>query len=133
MVAVDTNIVIRLITGDDTKQLEIATQLVENSGIWIGQTVTLETAWVLEHLYGINISEIRTSLRNLTETEGVTFESEDCVLDALALTENGVEISDALHLAFSSNSLAYFYTFDKNFHRRASKTGNPIKLLSSSS
>jgi len=131
MVAVDTNIVIRLITGDDADQLEQATCLVENSGIWIGQTVTLETTWVLEHLYGASMEEIRASLRNLSETDGVHFESEDRLHIALGLTENGVEISDALHLAFSTNSLASFYTFDKKFQRRASRSGHPISLLTS--
>lgn len=129
MVAVDTNIVVRLITGDDPVLLEKATCLVETSGIWIGKTVALETAWVLQHLYKASIDEIRDSLRRLSETAGVCFETEDRLLLALDLTASNIEIADAFHLAFSDHSLP-FYTFDRDFKQRARREGHNVHLAS---
>lgn len=130
MVAVDTNIIVRLITGDDSKQLLKATRLVESEGIWVGKTVTLETAWVLKHIYDASLNTIVDSLRELSETEGVYFESEERLEAALNLAENGVEIADAMHLAFSKDSSSTFHTFDKLFQRKASQMGHDIKLIS---
>jgi predicted nucleic-acid-binding protein len=98
MVAVDTNVAIRLITGDDPEQMERAMQLVENEGIWISKTVTLETAWVLRHHYETSHYEIMNSIRRLAATAGVCFESEDRMLEALDLSSAGADFADAMHL-----------------------------------
>ena len=58
------------------------------------------------------------------------FESEERLEAALNLAENGIEIADALHLAFSEDSHSTFRTFDKLFQRKASKMGHDILLIS---
>lgn len=130
MVAVDTNVVVRLITGDDPKQLKKATRLVESKGIWIGKTVTLETAWVLQHVYNADVATMIDSLRQLSETDGVFFESEEFLDAIFELVDHGVEIADALHLALSKDSLSTFHTFDKDFQRKARQLGHDIELIS---
>jgi predicted nucleic-acid-binding protein len=59
MVAVDTNILVRLLTGDDPKQAAAARSLFASEQIWIAKTVLLETGWVLRSLYGFEESAIR--------------------------------------------------------------------------
>ena len=48
MLSVDTNVVVRLLVNDDPQQGERARKLFDSDQIWIGVTVLLESAWVLE-------------------------------------------------------------------------------------
>lgn len=52
MIAVDTNVLVRLLTADDPKQLAAARSLFASDPIWVAKTVLLETGWVLRSLYG---------------------------------------------------------------------------------
>ena len=47
MRAIDTNIVVRLLTADDAEQAKAARGLVEAGDIFLGVTVLLEAEWVL--------------------------------------------------------------------------------------
>lgn len=129
MIAVDTNVVVRLITGDEPDQLEKATCLVEQEGVWIGKTVVLETAWVLQHHYKATDEDIAESFLRLTQTQGILFESEAELLKALDLMKAGTEIEDSMHLTFTDATYLPFHTFDKDFSRRASRAGQPIQLI----
>lgn len=129
MVAVDTNVTIRLITGDDPEQMEQATQLVENKGIWISKTVILETAWVLRHHYQVSPEDIIDSIRSLAATDRVCFESEDRILEALNLNSAGADFADAIHLCLSPDEYLPFHTFDNALHKKALKQGHSVTLL----
>ena len=59
MTAVDTNVVVRLLTGDDPKQAAAARALFRSRQIWVAKTVLLETGWVLRSLYGYEERAIR--------------------------------------------------------------------------
>jgi predicted nucleic-acid-binding protein len=50
--AVDTNVLVRLLTWDDPQQGTAAKSLFAAGPIWIAKTVLLETGWVLRSLYG---------------------------------------------------------------------------------
>ena len=52
MTAADTNVVVRLLTGDDPVQSSAARLLFESGTVWIAKTVLLEADWVLRSLYG---------------------------------------------------------------------------------
>ena len=65
MIAVDTNILVRLLTGDDPKQTAAARSLFAAEPIWIAKTVLLETGWVLRSLYGFAESAIRDAFTKL--------------------------------------------------------------------
>jgi hypothetical protein len=52
MIAVDTNVSVRLPTGDEPKQEAAARSLFAAEPIRIAKTVFLETGWVLRSLYG---------------------------------------------------------------------------------
>lgn len=51
MLAVDTNVVVRYLTGDGAAQALTARRLVDGNDIKLLCTVMLETKWVLRSLY----------------------------------------------------------------------------------
>ncbi len=120
MIAVDTNVLVRLQTGDDREQAAAAKGLFAAQQIWIAKTVLLETGWVLGSLYGYAESAIREAFTKLLGLKNVQVEDEPSVAAALAITKHGIELADAMHL--SSRPLgARFVSFDQSFLRRAKR------------
>src|SRR5260370_31236730 len=99
MSAVDTNVLVRLLTGDDLKQAAAARSLFATEPIWIAKTVLLETGWVLRSLYGFEESAIGEAFTKLLGLDNVHTEDEPSVAAALSLTVHGTELADALHLS----------------------------------
>ena len=122
MIAVDTNVLIRLLTGDDPKQEAAARSLFDAGPIWIAKTVLLETGWVLRSLYGFHEAAIRDAFTKVLGLKNVQVEDASSVADALALTAHGVELADAMHLS-SRPPGATFVSFDKSFIRNAKRAG----------
>ena len=122
MVAVDTNVLVRLMTGDDPTQEALARAVFASGPVWIGKTVFLETAWVLGRLYQFEADAIREGFTKLLGLKNVHMEDEGSVAAALALTKEGIEIADALHLT-SRPPGSTFVSFDKAFVRRAKRAG----------
>ncbi len=122
MIAVDTNVLVRVLTADHPKQVAAARSLFETETIWIAKTVLLETGWVLRSVYGFDDMAISEAFRKLLGLKNVRAEDEPSVVAALALTSHGIEFADALHL--SSRPLnAAFVSFDRSFVRRANRAG----------
>ena len=122
MTAVDTNVVVRLLTQDDPKQAAAARSLLAAGPIWIAKTVLLETGWVLRRLYGFDESAIRDALTKLLGLKNVHTEDKPSMVAALALTLHGVELADAMHLS-SRPPGAVFVSFDQSLVRRAKRAG----------
>lgn len=122
MIAVDTNVLVRLLTGNAPKQEAAARSLFASETIWIAKTVLLETAWVLRSLYGFEESAIHDAFTKLLGLKNVHAEDEASVAAALALTSHGIELADAMHLS-SRPSEAVFVSFDKSFVQRARRAG----------
>jgi predicted nucleic-acid-binding protein len=116
MTAVDTNVVVRLLTEDDPKQAAAARSLFGSGPIWIAKTVLLEAGWVLRSLYGFEESAIHAAFSKLHA------EDESSVVAALALTAHGIEFADAMHLS-SRPPGSTFVSFDKSFVRDARRAG----------
>ena len=122
MIAVDTNVLVRLLTGDDPMQEAAARRLFASESIWIAKTVLLETGWVLHSLYGFEESAIRDAFMRLFGLKNVRVEDESSVATALALTAHGIELAYAMHLS-SRPPGAAFVSFDKSFVQRARRAG----------
>ncbi len=120
MTAVDTNVVVRLLTGDDPKQAAAAAAIFGRQPIWIAKTVILETGWVLRSLYGYEERAIREAFIKLLGLKNVHVEDEPSIAAAFALTAQGIDLADALHLS-SRPSGAAFVSFDRAFVRRAKR------------
>ena len=122
MTAVDTNVVVRLLTGDDPEQATAARSLFAADFIWITRTVILETAWVLGSAYGFEDSAIREALTRLLGLANVQTEDIASVTVALNLNAQGLDFADALHLTSRPRG-ADFVSFDRAFVRRAKRAG----------
>lgn len=82
MRAVDTNVLVRLITRDDVKQAASAEAFVER-GVWTSHVVLAETAWVLSAVYDMGHSEIATAMDMLLHHKTLTVQDPDVVAAAL--------------------------------------------------
>ena len=122
MIAVDTNVLVRLLTGDDPKRTAIASALFGRQQVWIAKTVLLECEWVLRTLYEFEEEAIREAFTRLLGLKNVQAEDESTVAAALALMEHGIDFADALHLE-SRPKGAEFASFDRAFVRSAMRAG----------
>lgn len=134
MRAVDTNVVVRLLTGDDPQQAAVARALFADDGesgadpagadrgIWISKTVLLESHWVLHSSFGFDRRRINASFEKLLGLSNVVVEDEKAVYGALALSAQGLDFADALHVT-SRPAGSRFVSFDRNLVRRATRAG----------
>jgi predicted nucleic-acid-binding protein len=124
MTAVDTNVVVRLLTGDEPRQAAAARALFAAGPIWIAKTVLLETGWMLRSLYGFEETAVRTAFTKLLGLKNVHVEDESSLTAALALHAFGLELADAIHVS-SRPPGTKFVSFDKAFVQRARRAGVP--------
>ena len=83
MRAVDTNILVRLVTRDDAKQVKAAESFVA-AGAWISHVVLVETLWVLESVYELDAEQQATAIDMLLNHANLTLQDPDVVTLALA-------------------------------------------------
>lgn len=131
MIALDTNVIVRVITRDDAAQARRAAALMKNDSLWVSKTVLLETEWVLRYTYEFEAAAINGALSKLAALENLTVEDAPSVDLALEWHLAGMDFADALHLA-SSGGAAKLATFDRRLARAAGRvTGAiPVELLS---
>ncbi len=114
MIAVDTNIIVRLLTGDDKKQYRASQDLVERNSLFVPDTVLLEAEWALRDAYGFSASEINGAFRKMLGLPGVSLRDERLVSLALDWHAEGMDFADAMHLVLCQN-LSVLKTFDRKF------------------
>jgi predicted nucleic-acid-binding protein len=128
MISIDTNILIRLLTGDDKAQYDKAKNLFEQEHIYITKTVILETEWVLRYAYGFSAEAITNAFTTLLGQDHVTVEDAHHIMSATNLLRTGVDFADALHLVCSQNYP--FVTFDKKLQTKTAEAGwKTVRLL----
>ena len=116
MRAVDTNVLVRLVTRDDQRQVKAAEAFVAR-GAWVSHIVLVESVWVLTSVYDRGPSEIATAVEMLLSHKHLTLQDPDVVVAALAhyLEKPALGFSDCLVLEFARKAghlpLA---TFDRN-------------------
>lgn len=120
MVAIDTNLLVRLLTRDNESEYRASHALFASEQIFIADTVILETEWVLRHAYELTPAEIRDALRRVLGLKNVTLANAQILARVLSWHEAGLDFADAFHLALSQGCDA-LKTFDKNFARKAKK------------
>lgn len=82
MRAVDTNVLVRLLTRDDPKHVREAESFVA-PGAWIGHVVLAETTWVLASVYNLGQTAIAAAVEMLINHETLTVQDADTVAAAL--------------------------------------------------
>src|SRR3954465_166642 len=84
MRAVETNVLVRLVTRDDAKQTSSAERFIE-TGAWVSHLVLMEAMWVLATVYEVAPADLMTAIDMLLNHKHLTVEDADAV--ALALQQ----------------------------------------------
>jgi len=82
MLAVDTNVLVRLITRDDPKQVAAAEAFVAN-GAWVSHLVLAETSSVLSAAYGVKPAGMAIAVEMLLEHRDIAMQDPEVVRAAL--------------------------------------------------
>ena len=82
MRAVDTNVLVRLVTRDDEVQV-LAAEAFVSRGAWISHLVLAETTWVLSAAYELDHASIATAIEMLLDHQRLTIQDSDVVAAAL--------------------------------------------------
>ena len=125
MIAVDTNVVVRLIMADDEAQLAAAKARLPE-GLFISHGVLMEVEWVLRSIYRLEPDEINRMLGALLCMDEIRIPKLSFVLWALDLHGEGADLADMLHL-IAAAGCSSFVTFDKGLVE-ATKTDKPIEV-----
>jgi predicted nucleic-acid-binding protein len=80
--AVDTNVLVRIVTRDDARQVASADEFVA-SGAWVSVLALAEATWVLEAVYDRTAGEIATAVEMLLNHKNLTLQDPDVVAAAL--------------------------------------------------
>jgi len=97
MRAVDTNVLVRLLTRDDAKQVAAAEAFVA-TGAWVPHLAVAEAAWVLASVYDRAPEAIATAIEMLLSHEHLTVQDSETVAAAVAQfrQQSRVGFSDCL-------------------------------------
>jgi predicted nucleic-acid-binding protein len=99
MLAVDTNLLVRLFSPAADGQTELAEAFIER-GAWVSHLVLAETIWVLDSVYELKADRLAEGIEMLLNHRDLTVQDADVVARALALFREGPALgfSDCLVL-----------------------------------
>lgn len=129
MLVVDTNVVVRYLTGDDPSQAKVAKELVGGNDIMLLCTVMLETEWVLRSLYKYPRQRVHAGLSAFVGIDKVFTDEPERAAMALDWFAQGMDFADAMHLAACDDG-EIFATFDRKLIAAARKAkAGKVKAL----
>jgi len=82
MRAVDTNVLVRLLARDDSRQAEAAESFISR-GAWVSHLVLVETIWVLDAVHGLAAAQLARALEMLLAHQQLSVQEPDIVRAAL--------------------------------------------------
>jgi predicted nucleic-acid-binding protein len=117
----DTNVIVRLLIGDDPQQTPIAERAflaaIASGGVYLPDVVLAEVAWVLRG-YVLARQTRYELLERLVRSRGVVVDDIDAVIDALEHFRQGGDLADQLILARAARAGALpVLSFDQRFSR----------------
>jgi len=120
MIGLDTNVLVRYIAQNDSKQSPKATRLIESLTVdapgYVSIVSTVELVWVLTGCYALIRSDICEVLETLLRTKEIIVAHVDTVWKALRLFKEGkADFADCL-IEQSANEAGcnYMTTFDRD-------------------
>lgn len=127
----DTNVLLRLITGDPPAMLEEVRGLADRASrgevtLRVSPVVVSEAAWALKSLYRYPRDAVAEGLASLLAAEGVSVEDEPLVYRALRdMAQKNVAFVDAFLAAHATAAGQPVCTFDADFDRLAVEALRP--------
>lgn len=131
MIGVDTNVLVRILTADDPKQVELARHFLEENcsvsqpGL-VNNVVITELVWVLESLYAYTRSNIVVVLESLLANGKLAMESREQVQAAL-LTYKSVNC-DFVDALLGEINVARGCEATATFDRKAAKLKGFVRI-----
>jgi predicted nucleic-acid-binding protein len=119
MRAIDTNVLIRLITRDDAKQVACAETFIER-GAWVSILALAEAVWVLGSVFERSPVEQASAIQMLLNHNDLVLQDPDIVSDALSLfrAKPALGFSDCLLLRIAKKAGHFpLGTFDRGLAR----------------
>jgi len=123
-VAIDANVIVRYLTGDDPVQSPIATELFRSASagrvnLIIPAVILQETVYVLETFYAGTPETIAPKLTSLLSLTGVKCPDARWVLDAIQwYRAKNSDFGDALLCAYARHHHCEVSTFDKDLIKK---------------
>lgn len=129
-ITADTNVLVRILTGDDERQSRIAQNtLAQSDMVAVTIPALCELVWVLARGYKIDVAEIAAAIRGLINSANVIV-SRPATEAGLVLLEAGGDFADGV-IAFEGSQLGAetFVSFDRKAVRLVAKIGEAARLL----
>jgi len=122
LIAIDTNIVVRIVANDEAEQVGRASAALAKGDIYLSLTVCLEAAWVLGSIYKKSRAAIADGLTAFAGIPTITIENPEALATALDWYRLGMDFADALHLAVATDlGCTSMLSFDNHFVKSAAK------------
>ena len=103
MIALDTNVLVRLVARDNEKQAQRAKAVfdaAEHGGLFVSDMVLVELCWTLSRSYELERADISRTVRALLNNSYIAFESAIVVRNALSSFETtSADFPDCLIVA----------------------------------
>jgi predicted nucleic-acid-binding protein len=128
MTGLDTNVLVRYIMQDDTKQSPLATRLVESLSAdapgFVPLVSVVELGWVLSSAYELDRSQLIEAFEALLRTKELIVESAEVVWKALRMVQSfNADIADCLvSCSAVAAGCARTMTFDRGAVKGAGMT-----------
>lgn len=121
MIAVDTNVLVRLLVDEpsEPKQVSAARRLASDAGrVYVPLVVLVETVWVLESCYQVGKHQIAEAVGHMLSNEAFELEAaERCATALQMFAGSKAGFSDCLILAACQSEGLLLHTFDKRLAR----------------
>lgn len=119
MRAIDTNVLVRLITRDDSRQAASADAFIEK-GAWVPVLALVEAMWVLAAVYDRSATDLIIALEMLLNHKDLVLQDSEVVTAALDLfrSKPALGFSDCMMLQFARKAGHLpLGTFDRSLAR----------------
>jgi len=130
-ITVDTNVLVRAITGDDESQSKVAQlELAKADVVALALPALCELVWVLSQAYKVPFADIVEAIRRLINAGNVVV-NRPAVEAGLSLLEAGGDFADAV-IAYEGSWLGaeIFVSFDRKAVKLMEARGESARLLS---
>lgn len=130
-ITADTNILLRAVMGDDSRQSPLAQQALSQAQlVAIPLPVLCELVWVLSKGHDVPLPEIAATIRELVDSGNVVT-NRPAVDAGLALLDSGGDFADGV-IAFEGSWLGadIFLSLDRRATRLIEAKGGSARLLS---